>query len=366
MRYSSKEGFTHEDTPRLGILIANLGTPDAPTTKALRRYLGQFLADPRVIEVPRILWRIILHGIILRTRPAKSAEAYREVWTEDGSPLLQIAKAQTRGIAERLEKRVGGPIAVELGMRYGNPSIPSALESLRAKGAERLIMLPLYPQYSGSTTASTFDALADTLKRWRWIPELRVINQYCDDDAYIAALAASIREHWDKHGRGEKLLFSFHGTPQRYLLNGDPYHCQCRKTARLVAERLELEPDRWQVTYQSRFGREVWLQPYTDETIKALGADGVKTLDVICPGFSADCLETIEEIGGENTEYFEEAGGEKLSYIPALNDRDDHLDMLTDLIMDHAQGWPETGTRTRGIRDEKATGQRARELGAEA
>lgn len=365
MRYTAKEGFRHDDTPRLGVLIANLGTPDAPTTPALRKYLGQFLADPRVIELPRIVWRAILHGIVLRTRPKKSAAAYREVWSDDGSPLLVTGRQQTRGIGERLADRLEGPVAVELGMRYGNPSMAEGLQKLRDQGAERLVILPMYPQYSGSTTASTFDALAEELKQWRWIPELRFIGQYHDDERYIRCLANSIREHWQEHGHGEKLLFSFHGTPKRYLLNGDPYHCQCLKTARLVAEELELTSDAWTVTFQSRFGNEEWLKPYTDETVIGFAKSGMKTLDVICPGFSSDCLETLEEIEGENAEYFEENGGESLRYIRCLNDREDHLDMLTGLLLEHVQGWPEAGGPPRGLRDQQATRERALAIGAD-
>ncbi len=366
-RYSAKNDFRHADRPRLGVLIANLGTPDSPTAPALRTYLREFLSDPRVVEVPRLLWWIILHGIVLRTRPAKSAKAYAEVWTEHGSPLLLISRAQVAGIARRLRQRLSSPVAVELGMRYGQPAIPDALERLREAGAERLLVLPMYPQYSGATTASTFDALSDALRQWRWVPELRFIGQYHDDPAYIACLVASIREHWDEHGRGERLLFSFHGTPQRYLLDGDPYHCQCHKTARLVAAELGIAADEWQVTFQSRFGREVWLQPYTDKTVEALGKSGLQTLDVICAGFSADCLETLEEIEGENAEIFEEAGGGSLRYIRALNDRDDHLDMLTDLLLANAQGWSETADLDtgRGWRDPTVCERQALALGAE-
>ena len=364
MRFTAKEGFRHDDTPRLGVLVANLGTPDAPDTPSLRKYLAQFLSDPRVIELPRLYWRAILHGIVLRTRPKKSAAAYREVWSDGGSPLLVTGRAQAQGIGERLAERLDGPVAVELGMRYGNPSMPEALQKLRAQGAERLVVLPLYPQYSGSTTASTFDALADELKQWRWIPELRFIGQYHDDERYIRCLAASIQEHWAEHGKGEKLLFSFHGTPKRYLLDGDPYHCQCHKTARLVAEYLQLPDEAWMVAFQSRFGNEEWLKPYTDETITEFAKAGMKELDVICAGFSADCLETLEEIEGENAEYFEENGGESLRYIRCLNDRADHLDMLAALIMEHVQGWPEAGGPPRGLRDQQATRERALAMGA--
>ncbi|RLK50985.1 ferrochelatase [Alkalispirillum mobile] len=363
--YEGRKGFRHDDKPRLGVLVTNLGTPDAPTTPALRRYLAEFLWDPRVVEAPRWLWWLILNGIVLRTRPAKSAEAYREVWTDEGSPLLLIGNKQTDGILKRLREHCDGPVVAELAMRYGNPSIASGLQKLRDQGAERIVVLPLYPQYSGSTTGSTFDAVADELKRWRWVPELRFIGQYHDDERYIDALAASIQEHWAEHGRGEKMLFSFHGTPRRYLLDGDPYHCQCQKTARLVAEKLELPDDAWQVTFQSLFGKEVWLQPYTDETVEKLAKSGLKRLDVICPGFSADCLETLEEIEGENAEIFEEHGGEKLSYIKALNDREDHLDMLAGVVMEHIQGWPEAGGPPRTLRDPEATMARARKLGSE-
>lgn len=342
-RYVGSEGFSHGATGKLGVLVTNLGTPDAPETGALRRYLKEFLWDPRVVEVPRPLWWLILNGVILRIRPRRSAEAYRGVWTEEGSPLLTIARAQAAGLTERLAERLSHPVAVALGMRYGNPSIPSALEQLRQQNVQRLLVLPLYPQYSASTTASTFDAVAATLMRWRWIPELRFITRYHDEQGYIEALANSVREHWAEKGRGEHLVMSFHGVPRRYLDMGDPYHCQCIKTGRLLAERLGLEDGSWSTTFQSRFGREEWLKPYTDASIRALGERGLKRIDVICPGFSADCLETIEEIGVENAEYFHAAGGETLSYIPCLNTRDDHLDYLAELALRHVQGWPDAG-----------------------
>lgn len=361
--FSSKPNARHDDVPRLGVLVTNLGTPDAPTTPALRRYLAEFLGDPRVVEINRPLWWLLLHGVILRTRPKKSAAAYREVWEEGGSPLLTIGKKQTEGIRQRLQDRLHGPVSVELAMRYGNPSIRDGLRKLREEGAERILVLPLYPHYSATTVGSTYDAVFDELKKWRVIPELRLIGQYHDDPDYIEALANTIREHWAEHGKAEKMLFSFHGMPRRYLLNGDFYHCQCQKTARLVAERLEMADDEWQVTFQSLFGREVWLQPYTDETVEALAKSGMKKLDVICPGFSADCLETLEEIEGENAEIFEEHGGGELRYIRALNDRSDHLDMLTQLAMDHLQGWPEASPEVkRNRRDPQATRERAKAM----
>lgn len=359
-RYSAKTQFNHRQTPRLGILLANLGTPDAPTPRALRKYLAQFLADPRIVELPRLLWRIILHGVILRLRPARSARLYKKIWTDDGSPLLVYAQRQTEGVRQRLQARVPGPVSVELAMRYGEPATDAALRRLREQGAERLLILPLYPQYSGATTGSSFDAIAAELTRWRWVPELRFIGQYHDDARYIQCLANCVREHWQARGRGEKLLFSFHGTPERYLLQGDPYHCQCQKTARLVAEQLGLADGAWQVSFQSRFGKARWLQPYTDATIAACGDQGLKTIDVICPGFSADCLETLEEIEGENAEVFRHAGGGALRYIPALNDRAEHLDMLTDLLLEHAQGWPEM--RGCAQREPQTTARRADSL----
>jgi protoporphyrin/coproporphyrin ferrochelatase len=342
-QYVGSKGFRHGTPEKLGVLVTNLGTPDAPETGALRRYLREFLWDPRVVEVPRPLWWLILNGVILRIRPRRSAAVYRTVWTEEGSPLLTISRAQVAGIRERLAARVNGPVEVVLGMRYGNPSIPSALQQLHDLNVRRLLVLPLYPQYSASTTASTFDAVARTLMRWRWMPELRFIGRYHDETGYIEALAASIREHWAAHGRGEHLVMSFHGVPRRYLDNGDPYHCQCLKTARLVAARLGLEDGSWSATFQSRFGREEWLKPYTDASIRALGQRGVKRIDVVCPGFSADCLETLEEIAEQNAEFFHEAGGETLSYIPCLNTRDDHLDFLVEHALRNLQGWPETG-----------------------
>ena len=364
--YTAQNNFRHEKTPALGILVTNLGTPDAPETGALRRYLGEFLADPRVVEAPRWLWRIILHGIILRIRPRRSAEAYRTVWSDEGSPLLAISRRQADGIARRLQLSLPGPVHVALGMRYGHPAIGDALRELREHGAERILVLPLYPQYSGATTGSTFDALSEELRQWRRIPDLRLISHYHDEPHYIAALAESINNYWQSHGRGEKLLFSFHGVPQRYLDNGDPYHCECHKTARLTAEALGLEQDQWLVTFQSRFGREPWLQPYTDETVTALGRDGLGQLDVVCPGFSADCLETLEEIAIQNAEFFTEAGGGELRYIPALNDSDDHLDALCMLILRHLQGWPEAGPDhdPEVVKAErKAAAERARALG---
>ncbi len=340
--YLGELGFEHGEIPAVGVLLANLGTPQAPTAKALRPYLRQFLSDPRVIEVPKLLWSFILNAFVLTTRPRKSAEAYRTVWTEEGSPLLVIAMQQRDLIRRELAERIGQPVRVELGMRYGEPSMANALRDLKAAGCRRVLFFPLYPQYSATTTASTFDALVAELATWRWVPELRTIHGYHDDPAYVAALAASIREVWETQGRQpEHLLFSFHGIPKRYFDNGDPYHCLCHKTARLTAEALGLADDRYTVAFQSRFGREEWLKPYTDKTIMAMARAGVESLDVVSPAFSADCLETLEELNVENRHYWEESGGppEGYRYLPCLNERPDHIAALTGLVMGNLQGW---------------------------
>ena len=309
-----------------GILITNLGTPDAPTPNAIRVYLKEFLSDIRVVDAPRIIWFFVLK-VILAIRPSRVAEGYREVWTEQGSPLLKISQDQQQALQAAF-----GDTPVALGMRYGNPSIASALDELVAKGCDDITVLPLYPQYSATTTASTFDAIADWSKQQRKLPSLRFIRDYYQSDAWVSALANSVREHWQTQGRGEKLLMSFHGIPQRYCDLGDPYLQQCQASAEALAKALELKPEEWALTFQSRVGREPWLQPYTDETLKSWGANGLKTVDVICPGFSADCLETLEEIQQENAEYFSEAGGESLNYIPALNARPDHIHALKEII----------------------------------
>ncbi|MFK7852884.1 MAG: ferrochelatase [Granulosicoccus sp.] len=345
MKYIGTPDFQHGTEERLGVLLVNLGTPEAPETGAVRRYLAEFLSDPRIIELPRWLWNIILHGVILRVRPSRSAKAYQEVWSEEtGSPLLSISKQQTAALHVALKQRFGDQIVVELGMRYGNPSIDSAIEKLAKANVRRLIVLPMYPQYSGTTTASVFDAVTSRMQKTRWIPELRFINQFCDQPDFISALAQSVRESWEQNGRGDLLITSYHGIPKRYLTSGDPYHCLCHKTTRLLADELGLTSDQYRVVFQSRVGREEWLRPYCDDTMKGLAGEGYKSIDVMSPAFSADCLETIEEICGENREYFEEHGGERFQYIPCLNDRPDHINVLADLVERHAQGWPETDT----------------------
>jgi ferrochelatase len=314
--------------PKVGILLANLGTPDEPTAPAVRRYLAEFLSDPRVVEIPRLLWLIILHGIILRVRPKKSAALYKSVWTSEGSPLLAISRQQQAAIQAQL----GDIASVKLGMRYGNPSITNALRELQKEAVRKIIVLPLYPQYASPTTGSTFDAVANELKNWRWVPELHFINNYCDEPLYIEALSNSLREHMEQHGKPQKIIFSYHGMPKRFLLSGDPYYCLCQKTTRLVQEKLALDKTDCITSFQSRFGRAEWLKPYTDETLESLPSEGVKNIAIISPAFSADCLETLEELAVENRQAFLNAGGEHYHYVTALNDRDDHIRMLVDKI----------------------------------
>ncbi len=369
MKYRNESEFRHDDGETLGLLLVNLGTPDAPSVAAVRRYLAEFLSDPRVIEMPRALWMIILHGIILRVRPKRSAHAYSQVWTDRGSPLLDFARRQAAALESALAERGIGPVKVALAMRYGNPSIVSGLEALHSANAHRVLVLPLYPQYSATTTASVFDAVTEELRRWRWIPELRFVNQYHDHPAYIEALADSVREHWAEHGQAERLLFSFHGIPQDYFRGGDPYYCHCQKTARLVAERLALPEETWQVGFQSRVGTKEWLKPYTDHLLKAWGKEGLESVQVLCPGFSADCLETLEEIAVENRAYFLGSGGKNFAYIPALNDRSDHVQALTEIVGHHIQGWPEANADAHASTLAEETAgrwERARRLGAEA
>ncbi len=366
MKYIGTPDYQHGTRERMGVLMVNLGTPDAPETAPVRRYLAEFLSDPRIIELPRWIWMILLHGVILRIRPSRSAAAYQEVWSDEtGSPLLDVSRKQCAALRTALHKRFGDDVVVALGMRYGKPSIDSALTELEAAGVRRLIVLPMYPQYSGTTTASVFDAVTSRLQRTRWIPELRFINQFSTQGDYIEALAASVRESWAEHGRGDLLVTSYHGIPKRYLLAGDPYHCLCHRTTRELATALGLNDNEYRVVFQSRVGREEWLKPYCDETMKQLPGEGIKSIDVISPAFAADCLETIEEISGENREYFEEHGGERFQYIPCLNDRPDHIKVLADLVTRHAQGWPEamaTRDREHEQREQADTAERAKIL----
>lgn len=351
MKYQGTADYDHTQTGRVGVLLTNLGTPQAPEKAALRPYLKQFLSDPRVVEVPRLLWWFILNGIILNVRPARSAEAYRTVWTDEGSPLLIHTRSQAAGVAERLKDRFGEHVVVDYAMRYGQPAIDEAILRLSEQGARRLLVLPLYPQYSGPTSGSTFDAVAADFVKRRWIPDFQFVASYHDHPGYIEAVAESVRQHWrnsaeagndlGNNGRAERLVFSYHGEPRRYLDEGDPYHCQCHKSTRLIAEALGLQEGEYLTSFQSRFGREEWLKPYTDETLRELASAGVKSVQVVCPGFSSDCLETIEEIGIENRDYFLEAGGERYEYIPCLNAGAAHLEFLSELISSRIAPWLE-------------------------
>ncbi len=339
MKYKGHPDFSHSQQAKIGVLITNLGTPEAPTPSALHKYLKEFLSDPRVVEFPRLLWKCILHGVILRIRPRRSAAAYKTVWRDEGSPLMIYTKDQSKALRESLQAEYGENIIVDFAMRYGSPSVGERIEQFQQAGVTKLLVLPLYPQYSAATTASTFDALAQDFTQRRWLPDLRFISHYHDYPLYIDAIAESIKTHREEHGAVDKLLFSYHGVPLRYLKNGDPYHCECYKTSRLIAERLGLEKEAYMTTFQSRFGREEWLKPYTDETLKSFPASNIKSVQVICPGFSADCIETIEEICEENREYFMNAGGESYQYIPALNASPAHIHLLTELVKKNLQGW---------------------------
>jgi len=323
----------------LGVLVVNLGTPDEPTAAAVRRYLNEFLSDPRVVEAPRWLWWLALHGYILRVRPARSAAAYRKIWTKDGSPLLVYTTQLADGIRAALARQLSAPAIVLPAMSYGSPSIESTLGKMLSRGADRIIVLPLYPQYSSSTTGSAFEAVTRVLSQRRQIPEFHFIDHYYDSPGYVTALAASVREAWGVNGRGDRLLFSFHGLPRSMVEKGDPYYRQCLETARQLAGTLGLgEEGEWQVSFQSRVGREEWLRPYTDEVLREWGKRRMGKIDVICPGFAVDCLETLEEIAMQNAVRFTAAGGGELRYIPALNNRNDHVSFLSGLIMSHAAG----------------------------
>ena len=332
---------------RVGVLLSNLGTPDATDYWSMRRYLAEFLSDKRVIEAPRALWWVILNGIILTTRPGRKGKDYDTIWNRelDESPLRTISRAQADKLAASIKGGLLGPenagrVVVEWGMRYGNPSINGAVERLHAQGCDRILLVPLYPQYAAATTATACDKTFEALMTMRWQPALRVAPPYADDPAYIDALARSLRTGLaGLDFEPEVIIASFHGVPKDYLLKGDPYHCQCAKTARLLREAMGMSADQLRLTFQSRFGRAEWLQPYTDETIKQLAREGVKRIAVITPGFSADCLETIEEIGGENAEYFHHGGGEKFARIPCLNESADGMAVIEAIVGRELMGW---------------------------
>lgn len=339
MAFENPEQSVNSNNTAIGVLLVNLGTPDAPDTGAVRRYLAEFLWDPRVVEAPRWLWWFALHGFILRVRPPRVAKSYQTVWTEAGSPLLVISRQQAERLQTVLDSRCSAPVRVAMAMRYGNPSIESVLQSLRDTGVEKLLVLPMYPQYSATTTASVNDAVFAEMKRWRQVPEVRLIRDYHDDAGYLNALQLSIEAYWRQYGRADRLLMSFHGIPKRYCTAGDPYQEECLASGQLLAALLGLQEDEFAITFQSRFGREEWLKPYTDHTLKEWGERGIKSVQVVCPGFSADCLETLEEISEQDRDIFLSAGGENFSYIPALNASESHIDALAGLVLRHMQGW---------------------------
>ncbi|WP_300616461.1 ferrochelatase [Dokdonella sp.] len=340
-RYIGQAPHRHGSDAPAAVLLVNLGTPEGPGKRAVRRYLAEFLSDPRIVELPRALWKPILHGVILRIRPARSSALYAKVWTPEGSPLQTGMAALATKLQSALKAQRAGPILVRHAMRYGKPAVGDTLRELAAAGVRRVMVVPLFPQYSGTTTASVFDAVGAELSRWRWVPELRFVADYHAEARYIEALARSVETYWQRHGRGERLVLSYHGIPEKYFRAGDPYFCQCQATARRLRERLDLREDEMIVAFQSRVGRQSWLKPYTEEVLQSLPADGVKHVQVLCPGFSVDCLETLEEIALTNHARFLRAGGERFDYIPALNAGDDHVAALTDLVLRQGQGWPE-------------------------
>ena len=340
MRYLSSPDFQHDGAERIGILLVNSGTPVAPTAGAVRRYLRRFLSDPRVVELPRALWLPILYGLVLPLRPARVARKYRRIWSDEaGSPLRDLSERLREALTATLARQVLAPLSVELGMLYSPPSVGEALGRLRAAGAQRILVVPLYPQYCGATTGAAYDSVSAELKRWRWLPELRFVAGYHDHPGYIEALRASVAEHWSRAGRTPHLLMSFHGIPERYFTAGDPYFCKCQKTARLLADELLLRESEWSVAFQSRFGPSAWLKPYTREALASMPGRGARSVTVVCPGFAVDCLETLEEIAIENRDSFMRAGGERFEYVAALNARPAHAQLLTDLIVAHTQGW---------------------------
>jgi len=340
-RYWPEPAYTHGTASRTGVLLVNLGTPAAPTAAAVRPYLKQFLSDPRVVEIPKLAWWPILNGIILNVRPRKSAEKYASIWMEEGSPLQVHTERQAKLLAGYLGDGGARDVQVDWAMRYGSPSIPEVLGRMKAEGCSRILVVPLYPQYAASTTASAMDEVATCLTHWRNLPEIRFVRNFHDHPGYISALAASVRDHWIKNGKPDKLVMSFHGVPRRSLELGDPYHCECQTSARLLAAKLELPPERWQLTFQSRFGKAEWLKPYTQPTLEALGRAASGRVDVICPGFPADCLETLEEIAMECRAAFLGAGGKSFHYIPCLNERHDWIVALADIVRGRIADWLE-------------------------
>jgi ferrochelatase len=365
MAYYQEPPYNHGDPTRTGILLINLGTPDAPDAPALRRYLKQFLSDSRVIEIPRFAWWPILNGIILNLRPRKSAAKYAQIWTQEGSPLLVHTRKQATMLQGFLNARIATPYAVEYGMRYGNPSIASAIAKLKARNCTRILVFPLYPQYAASSSASAMDAVWQTLQKMRNVPAIRCIRSYHDHPGYIAALAHSVRDYWAVNGQPEKFIMSFHGVPRRTLNLGDPYHCECQKTARLLAEALGLNKEQYLVCFQSRFGKAEWLQPYLAATLQALGKQKTRRVDIVCPGFASDCLETLEEIAIEGKAAFIGHGGGEFHYIPALNEQENWIHAMCEIALENLQGWVSRDwDQSAAQKEAEMTSLRARALGA--
>lgn len=364
--YLNEPPFTHGEQPRVGILLVNLGTPEAPTGRALRPYLKQFLSDRRVVEIPRAIWWLILNGVILNIRPRKSAEKYAQIWTDEGSPLLVHTRNQAKLLQGYLSTRINSPYTVEFAMRYGKPSVEAAIQKLKARYCNRILVLPLYPQYAASSSASAMDGVWHSLLRTRNVPAIRTIRNYHDHPAYITALADSVRQHWAQNGKPDKLIMSFHGVPRYTLDKGDPYHCECHKTGRLLAEALQLEKSQYMVCFQSRFGKAEWLKPYLAQTLEELGQQKLKRIDVICPGFSSDCLETLEEIAMEGKETFQHNGGGEYHYIPALNERSEWIHALCDIALENLQGWVSSEWNETSAKDQAELSRlRAQAMGAE-
>ncbi len=336
---TSKSIYQHGSPNRTGVLLINLGTPDAPTAQALRPYLKEFLSNPRVIEVPRLIWWPILHGFILPFRPKASAEKYAKIWMPEGSPLKVHTERQTKLLRGALQSRLQNPPIVEYAMNIGKPSVATVMAKMQEQGCERILVIPLFPQYAASSTAAAMDNVFSVLNRMRNLPSIRTVKQYHDHPGYITALAQNVQDYWGIHGRPDKLIISFHGTPRASLDKGDPYHCACQKTGRLLAEALALESNQYSVCFQSRFGKAKWLTPYTAVTLEQMGKEQTQRVDVICPGFVSDCLETLEEIAIEAKNIFIQAGGKEFHYIPCLNERSDWIQALADITCTHLQGW---------------------------
>jgi ferrochelatase len=367
MPFLPEPGYEHGSQAATAIMLVNLGTPDEPTPQAVRRYLREFLSDPRVVEIPKPVWWLVLNGIILNIRPRRSAAKYAAIWTKEGSPLKVHTERQAKLLHGYLGQTVQTPLRVVYAMRYGTPSIASVLAALKAERCDRILVMPLYPQYAASTSATALDEIGRVLAGVRNVPELRFVKHFHDHPAYIHALANQVREFWRDHGRPDKLVMSFHGLPRFTLERGDPYHCECHKTARLLAEDLQLGADAWMLTFQSRFGKAEWLRPYTAEVLAALPREGKTRVDVITPGFVADCLETLEEIAIEGRDTFLEAGGKQYRVLPCLNERDDWIRALARIALENLGGWYSTSCDSEtALRTAAAARERALALGASA